>query len=301
MTRPVGCVLIAATCVLWARPACAGDYVGFEGFYSSDADGTEVARTALDLDFHHADSGHYQGFALERARYRPFGQPWVEDLRVYFRFADGDDRWKWNGRVGSDGHTVLGNASIHDEGAHRQEYFIEREIVETPIGLQRGLYSTYAGGAWDLPLDERNILTTVLGVQDFSGRNVRLQFRGNFIHVVAPDLGLSAQLRVRYFHDSVPREFDYYAPKWYAQAIPTLQLRRYFSGWRCAVAAGYGVQTAAADASWHPARLLEASVTSPEDSHDWVFHGAFTYANTPLDSGFTYDYKQLTLSVGRSF
>lgn len=301
MIRTIGCFLTAATGVLLALPTSAGEYAGLEGFYSSDADGTEIAKTALDLDFRHLDSEHYQGLSLELAQFRPFGQPWVQDHRAYFRFADSNDRWKWNGRIGSDGNTVLGSASIHNEDARRQEYFVEREIVETPLGLQRGLYSTDVGGAWDLPFDERNVLTTVLGVQDFSGGNVRLHYRGNFIHVVNPDWGLSAQLRVRYFHDSAPNQFDYYSPSWYAQAIPTLQVRRFVSGWRYMAAAGYGVQTDSAASSWHPARLLEASVTSPKDGHDWVFNAAFTYTNTPVNGGFTYDYKQFMLSVGRSF
>jgi hypothetical protein len=218
---------------------------------------------------------------------------------VYYRFAGGE-AWKWNGRVGSDGHTVLGNAAVHNESAHRQEYFIEREIIETPLGLQDRLYSTYAGGALDVPIDDRNLLTTVVGVQDFDGDNLRLHLRGNFIHTLSTEHGLSAQLRVRYFHDSVANELDYFAPGWYAQAIPTLQLRRYVGGWRYAVAAGYGTQRDAGT-SWRPARLLEASVTSPEDGHAWSFKAGFTYTNTPVNGGFTYDYRQFSLSLGRAF
>lgn len=293
-------VIAATTCAVCAPCVHAGDYVGIEGFYSSDADGTQIAKTALDLDYRHSDSTHYQGLSLESAQFKPFGQGWVNDQRVYFRFADTADKWKWQGRIGSDGQTLLGNASVHNEDPHRQEYFIEREIVETPMGLQKGLYATYLGGAYDFPFNDRNILTTVLGVQDFSGRNTRLQYRGNFIHVIAPDWGLSAQLRMRYFHDSVPNEFDYFSPRWYAQAVPTVQIRRYVNGWRYALAAGYGAQTTAGS-SWHPARLLEASMTSPATGHDWVLNAAFTYTNTPVGSGFIYDYKQLTLSVGRSF
>lgn len=296
----MGHVLTAATCALFALPAHADGFAGVEGLYSSDADGTEIAKTGVDLDFSHADSEHYRGLSFEIARFRPFGRNWVEDRRAYFRFADGGTRWKWNGRIGSDGHGLLGNATIHNEDPRRQEYFIEREIVETPLGLQKGLYSTYAGGAFDLPLGERNTLTTVLGAQDFSGRNLRLQYRGNFIHIIKPDWGLSAQLRLRYFHDSVPNEFDYYSPRWYAQAIPTLQLRRYVSGWRYTVAAGYGAQTAAGS-TWHPAKLLEASVSSPTDGHAWVFKAGVLYTNSPVNSGFTYDYTQLMLSAGRSF
>jgi len=292
--------LTAASALAMSASADAGQYAGLEGFYSSDADGTRIAKTALDMDFRHTDSDHYLGLSLEQARFLPFGQRWIENHRVYVRFADGSATWKWDGRIGSDGRTLLGDASIHNVDSNRQECFVEREIVETPLGLKNALYSTYAGGAYDLPFNERNILTTVLGVQDFTGRNVRLQYRGNLIHILSPDWGLSAQLRVRAFHDTVPDEFDYFSPRWYAQAVPTLQVRRFVSGWRYALAAGYGAQRDA-DSSWHPARLLEASVTSPKDGHDWAVRAGFTYTNTPVTSGFTYDYKQLTLSVGRAF
>jgi hypothetical protein len=291
--------LAAAIALLFALPACADQYAGIDGVYSSDADGTDIAKTALNVDFRHADSEHYQGLSLETARFSPFGQGWEDSQRAYYRFAGGD-AWKWSGRVGSDGHTVLGSAAIHNESAHRQEYFVEREIIETPLGLQDGLYSTYVGGAFDLPLDERNVLTTVVGVQEFGGDNVRLHLRGKFIHVLSSEQGLSAQLRVRYFHDSHPHEADYFAPGWYAQALPTLQLRRFVDGWRYALAAGYGTQREAGG-GWRPARLLEASVTSPKEGHAWSLQAGFTYTNTPSNSGAGYSYRQLFLSVGRSF
>jgi hypothetical protein len=292
-------MLAAAVALAFALPAGADPYAGVDIFYSSDADGTDIMKTAVDLDFRHADSEHYQGLSLELARYQPFGQPWVEDQRVFWRFAGGT-AWKWSGRVGSDGHTVIGSAAIHNESPHRQEYFIERDIIETPLGLQDGLYSTYVGAAFDLPMDERNLVTTVVGVQSFDGENVRLHLRGNFIHTLSPRLGLNAQLRVRYFHDSVANESDYFAPGWYAQAIPTLQLRRFVKGWRYAVAAGYGAQRAA-DTSWRPAQLLEASVTSPTEGHVWSLRAAFIYTNTPANNGGGYDYRQFSLSVGRAF
>lgn len=292
-------VLSATIASLFALPAGADPYAGVQVYYSSDADDTEVVKTALDLDLSHADSEHYQGLSLEIARFQPAGQPWVEQHRLYYRFAGGE-AWKWSGRVGSDGHTVLGSVSVHNEAPRRQEYFVEREIIETPLGLRDGLYSTYAGAAFDLPFDERNLLTTVVGVQHFDGRNVRLHLRGSFISTLSAEHGLSAQLRLRYFHDSVANESDYYAPGWHAQALPTLQLRRFAKGWRYALAAGYGVQRSA-DTSWRPARLLEASITSPKAGSAWSFQAGFTYTNTPVDNGSGYDYRQFFMSLGRSF
>ncbi len=280
--------------------AYAGEqYVGIATFASDDADGTQISKVALQYDLRHADSEHYLGIALQRARFRPLAGEWQDADRVYLRFADTAGRWKWNGQVGSDGHTVLGSASIHNEAPRRQEYFIEREIVETPLGLGRGIYYTYVGAAYDLPLGDRDVVTSVVGVQDFTGQNQRALYRGNFIHVLVPEKGLSAQLRLRCFHSSDPHEFDYFSPRWYAEAIPTLQLRRFHSGWRYQVAAGYGRQRSD-DTHWRSARLVEASITSPVD-HPWQFKAAMTYTNTPVNSGYTYDYRQLTMSLGRSF
>jgi hypothetical protein len=293
-------LLAAVLCVAALPVAHATQYVGVEGFYSSDADNTDIDKTAIDLDFTHADTLHYAGVSLEDALFRPFGQPWIDDQRVYFRFADSKDAWNWNARIGSDGHTVLGSADLYNQATNRQEYFIERDIVETPIGLQRGLYSTYAGGAYDLPLGNRDTLTSVLGVDQFSGGNTRIQNRENFIHMLVPDWGLSVQLRLRDFNDSDPHQFDYFSPRWYAEAIPVVQIRRYVSGWRFALAAGVGEERAN-NTTWRDARLVQASVSSPVKGTAWTFTAAATYTNTPVNAASLYDYAQLSFSLGRSF
>jgi hypothetical protein len=292
-------LLAVSTLLSIAFPLGATPYAGLGIFHSSDADSTEVMKSALDLDIDHADSEHYRGLSFEVARFRRFGQPTIEDRRVYFRAAGGD-AWKWTGRVGSDGHTVLGSAAIHNESRRRQEYFIEREIIETPLGLQNGLYSTFLGAAFDVPFGDRTVLSTLVGAQEFGGENLRVHLRANLIHTIAPHHGLSAQLRVRYFDDSDANEVDYFAPGWYAQAVPTLQLRRHVDGWRYTVAAGYGRQRAA-DTAWRPARLVEASIVSPRFAQHWTFEAGYIYTNTPVNGGFTYDYRQFNVSLGRSF
>ena len=296
--------MAAATSVLVALllplPSTADPWFGVHGFFSSDADETDVAKFGVDYDFRHAAADDYLGISLEHAQFRPSGQRGVDSDRLYVRFADGGTRWRWAGRIGSDGHTVLGSFNVFNTDPFRQEYFVEREVVETPLGLQRELYSTFVGAALDIPFDDRTSLSTVLGAQDFDGRNTRLHYRGNLVYILSPDWGLSAQLRLRYFHDSVPGELDYFSPRWYAQAIPTLQVRRFVNGWRYAAAVGLGQQYTA-DAERRSARLLELSITSPIEGRDWFLKAAFTHTNTPIDSGLGYDYSHFLVSVGRSF
>lgn len=274
---------------------------GADLFYSTDAEDTDVVRAGLNLDFAFHDAEDYRGIRLEKAWFNPSNRGWRGRERVYLRGADRIGKWKWSASVGTDGDTVLGSASIHDDSRLRKEAFVEREIVETPQGLSRGIYSTFGGVAFDLPLHERNIVTLVAGVQDFSGNNVRTHLRANYIHMVKPEWGLSAQLRTRWFRNSDPREYDYYSPRWYGQILPVLQVRRFTgSGWRYLVAGGLGVQRDS-DSNWRRSSYFNAQLTSSPVSEGWAVNGAFLFSETPTATGRSYNYVQLTLGLSRAF
>jgi hypothetical protein len=258
-----------------------------------------VIRAALDLDWSWRGPDDYRGIRIEKAWFNPLGRGWRGRERLYLRAADTLRGWKWSGRLGTDGTTVIGAATIHNEAPLRQEYFVEREIVETPQGLARGLYSTFAGAALDLPADDRNLVTLVAGVQAYSGDNIRTHFRASYIHILRPEWGLSLQLRTRWFHNSAPREFDYYSPRWYGQVLPVVQLRRYSRGWRGVVAMGLGAQRDS-ERGWRRSLYLDARVSSPP-TRDWSFSAALVYSETPTVTGFSYDYLQFTFGVRRAF
>jgi hypothetical protein len=277
--------------------------VGGEVFYSSDSDGTEVARGAVDLDPFSVSQDRYLGIRLERAWFNPNDRGWQSRDRVYVRAADRLGGWQVRARVGTDGDTVIGSVSANDDAPVRKEFFVERDIVETPQGLDLGLYSTFLGAAVDLPVDERNVFTALAGAQAFTGDNVRLHLRGSYIHVVRPEWGLSAQLRGRYFHSSDPGEFDYYSPRWFAEVLPVLQVRRFLGGWEAVGAAGLGLQRDSGS-DWRSSRYLHARFRSPLGSSDWSANGAFTYTNTPSVTGTSdsgYSYVQFLLGVSRRF
>jgi hypothetical protein len=274
--------------------------VGTDLFFSTDAEHTDVVKAGLNLDFHYDGPEKYLGIRLEKAWFKPLDQSWEGRERAYLRAANSLGKWKWNATVGSDGHTVLGAAGIHDEAKFRKEFFVEREILETPMGLKKGIYYTFAGAALDLPANDRNVLTLVAGVQDFTGSNVRSHLRATFVHVLKPESGLSVQLRSRYFHDSVPHEYDYYSPRWYVQAVPVLQLRRFTnSGWRYLVAAGVGVQRDS-DTDWRRSSYFNASVTSPP-RRGWSGNAALLFSETPTTAGNSYNYLQLTAGLTHAF
>ena len=279
------------------RPA-----VGAETFYSSDSDGTEVARAALDFDLRDLPGSNSVGLRVERARYNPGGRGWESRDRVFVQGAAKLGEWQLRGRVGTDGDSAIGAVSLNDEAKFRKEVFVERDIVETRQGLDRGLYSTFAGAAIDLPVDDRNVFTVLAGIQAFTGDNVRTHLRANYVHVVAPKLGLSAQLRGRYFHSSDPGEYDYYSPRYYAEILPVAQMRRFVGGWELVGAAGLGLQRDSAT-DWHASRYAHARFRSPARS-SWSVNGAVTYTNTPSLSGSPgsgYSYVQGTLGISKRF
>lgn len=273
--------------------------IGVDIFASTDADNTDVVRAGINLDPVYKGPEDYLGVRVEKAWYRPLGLATIEKERVFLRYANGSAKWKWNAQVGTDGDTLIGSASIHDDSKYRKEFFIERDIVETPRGVTDGIYYTFVGAALDLPVDERNSFTVMAGAQEFTGKNVRLHARANYVHVLKPEWGLSAQLRTRYFHSTEPREYDYYSPRWYVQALPVLQLRRYSGGWRYMVAGGVGAQKDAVS-DWRASYYAAAELTSPAVGRNWHFKASALYNNIPQNTG-AYDYGQLTVGITRSF
>jgi hypothetical protein len=282
--------------------ATPGHAFGADFFYSSDSEGTEVARGALNFDLRHKSANDHLGISVEKAWYGPADAPAQSRERVFLRAAGSHGDWQGRARVGTDGDNLIGSISINDSSRYRKELFVERDIIETRQGLEKGLYSTFAGAAIDLPADDRNVFTALAGVQDFTGENLRLHLRGSYIHVVRPEWGLSAQLRGRYFSNSEPREFDYYSPRWFAEVLPVAQLRRFVSGWELVGAAGLGAQRDS-ETDWRPSRYAHARFRSPERER-WSVTGAVTYTNTPTLSGTAasgYSYVQTSLGIRLGF
>src|SRR3546814_4606641 len=92
---------------------------------------------------------------------------------------------------------------------------------------------------------------------------------------------MGMQRRWRSFHNSHPRELDYYSPRRFDEVLPLLRLRRFHGGWMFAAAAGVGQQRESG-ADWRAARLAELTVESPRTSSDWYLRAHMLYSNTPV-------------------
>ncbi|MES2253701.1 MAG: hypothetical protein V4559_01525 [Pseudomonadota bacterium] len=295
-----------AALLLLTAPAAAQDAkeptqaAGFDIFGSSDADHFQVLKLGASYYPEYVSTEEYLGARFEHFDFTSGNGISGSQERGYVNFADSAGDWKWNGAVGTDGRTILGSGSVYAQSSFRQEYFLNRDLVETPLGQSRGIYFTFLGGSYDVPLDDRNTVTALVGAQMFSGKNTRLNLRSNYIYVAEPDWGLSLQFRARYFWDSQPREFDYFSPRWYMEGVPTVQLRRFYDRWQFLVAAGWGLRRNTG-ASWQSARLAQASIISPRFGSGWLIDASFLYSNQPIAASYAYSYEQATLSLIKRF
>jgi hypothetical protein len=118
--------------------------------------------------------------------------------------------------------------------------------------------------------------------------------------MLKPEWGLSAQLRCRYFASTHPREFDYFSPRWYAEVLPVIQMRRFVDGWQLLGALGYGAQRDS-ESKWRRSRFVNARFTSPGFQKGWALTGNVTYTSTPVATGNTYGYFQVNMGVSKAF
>lgn len=279
-----------------------GPAIGTEIFVSDDSDENTIVRTAVDLDLRNDGDAKRLGIRIENAWYQPLGQPTEQRQRVFLQVGDRSDGWTWSARIGTDGDDVIGSASVYDDSRFRKEFFIERDIIETPLGLERELYTTFGGAAVDLPVNDRNIFTVLAGLQEFSGENERVHLRANFVHVVKPELGLSVQLRGRYFHSTAPGEFDYFSPRDFGQVLPVVQLRRFIGGWQFLAVGGIGAQRFTGS-DWQQANYAELKVEGPARG-PWRAAAEVIYTDTPGNNAVqtdNYNYVQGRFSLSRRF
>ena len=299
-----------AALIAIATPACAATAepaatplpaVGIEVTASADSDKTDVLKILGRALWMSDGPDHYQGVAVEQAWFRPRGGAGREAQRVYLDLAsDLNGKWYGRARLGTDGHSWLGSADVRSADWHK-EFFVEREIVETPRGLDERVYYTFSGASLDLLSTDRDTLSAMAGVQTFTGHNVRIHLRAAYIHVVKPRAGLSLQLRARYFHSSRPGELDYFSPRNFVQLVPVVQMRRFDkSGWMVLAAAGYGLQRATGG-PWQSARLAELRVESPRHARKLQAFAQIQYSNSSLTGSGDYHYVLGRLGLTASF
>jgi hypothetical protein len=301
-----GLIMLCASAAARAQPAedgapASGPAAGVELFASTDSDDTGVVKLLGRALLTDRGPDRFAGLALEQAWFTPQGEKTRSSRRIYVDLADrAGDKWLWRARLGTDGHSWLGSANLRTSDWSK-EFFLEREIVETPRGVDEGIYYTFVGGSFDIPASPRDTVNVMAGVQEFTGKNVRLHLRGSYVHVMKPEIGLSVQLRGRVFHSTKPSEFDYYSPKDFVQLLPVVQMRRFdSSGWMYLGALGLGAQHAT-NSGWQSARLADFRVESPRGAGGFRAFGQIQYSNSSLSGAGDYHYVMTRVGITARF
>lgn len=291
--------LLAASCQAAADEAASSMALRPEFFFSADADDARVGKVALGWDTWRGDREHWRGLKVERARFAGPGWAHTEE-RVYLQaagtFADAavdDDTWRWRVSAGSNGHDLLGSAAFNTEGPWRKEIFVERELVETRDGVRDGQVYTFVGAAFDRPFGERASANVLVGLQDFDDGNLRTHLRGTFVQAIAPEAGVSLQLRGRAYRNSEPDGGDYYSPAWYGDLVAGVGWRRFFGGHRVSAFAGLGGRRISDSDGWDRTRVVQLGYESPR-RHDSFVRASAGWSDAPSTgsiAGGTYDYR----------
>jgi hypothetical protein len=139
------------------------------------------------------------------------------------------------------------------------EFFANRDVVETRVALDRGTYFNFGGVSVDVPVNPHVTLVGLAGYQAFSDNNHRRHLRARAIWQPSLDIGLTLQLRYRWYDNSmIDVAGAYFNPSRYQEGLFAIGWRQRLGDWRTALTAGAGRQQVASDSSTM-AQLLEAS------------------------------------------
>jgi hypothetical protein len=210
-----------------------------------------------------------------------------QQLRLVARRTDRKTTDGWNAELG------WLQQSTHDlltlDSSYRQtfasgaalEAFANRDVVETRTALNQGLYFNFAGASVDVPVNPHVTLVGLAGYQGFSDNNQRRHLRGRVIWQPSLDLGLTLQLRYRWFDNS---QLDvgraYFNPERYQEGMLAIGWRQRIGDWRNAVTAGLGSQQIASESAT-PTQLLELSSETQVERYALRLRAGYTRAAGP--------------------
>ncbi len=300
MTRTRLYALIAAAIGISGPPIAAADTraAGGSVHYAADSESFSSRRTSVDaaVNFSHLDGKtgvRYIDHAYARDDWRRSG----EQLRFFTHHIDrrsGDGWYLESGMLRQAQHSLWTlDASYRKTAASGTalEVFANRDIVETRNALELGTHFNFVGGAIDHPLNPHLTAVGLLGHQGFSDGNQRRHARARLIYQPSLDLGLTLQLRYRFFDSSkedVARA--YFNPKRYDETMLAVAWRHRAGDWRTGLTAGTGIQRIAGNDS-SETRLLEGSAERQMTGYALRLRAGYSRAAAAAASDPAYAYR----------
>ena len=285
-------------------PAPRSDAAGSSIGYSSDSDDFSVKRASAQYFGSYTDADHKIGVRYGENFYAR--QSWSrrgQHLGLVRHHIDAKTRNGWLVEAGLNqqgSHTLaVADASYRQalSGATAFELFANRDYVETVAGLEAGTHYTFIGASGDVVLSERVTLVGLVGEQIFSDDNRRSHVRGRLIVQPMLDLGLTLQVRARYFENSKSAGQTagvYFNPRNYDELMLAMGWRQRIAGWQTKLTVGTGRQHIATGPAV-PSKLLEAEAERKLQNYVVRLRGGFV--RSASFAGPDYRYRHLTVEV----
>jgi hypothetical protein len=120
------------------------------------------------------------------------------------------------------------------------ELIAHRDAVETQVALQQGIMANFFAASVDHAASDRWTLIAMPTYRKFSDDNRQTGLRAWVIYVVAPESGLSVNLKARAYNSTQDGNGIYFSPLQYRRAEAGIRLRRAIADWRVYATANLG-------------------------------------------------------------
>lgn len=264
-------LLLVSTAVIAAdddtRP---GNAVGARGFLSTDSEGFDTRRVALEYFPRYQNANSFSGMRYTTHSYQQNSWSRIgQQLALVHRNVDPATANGWNLDAGwfqQEGRGLFALEGNYHRAlaAHTGlDLFINRDWLETPPALDKGVHFTLAGAALEQGLGAHVTLVGFAARQDFSDGNARNHGRFKFIYQPDLDSGLTLQARYRRYNStSSDVGGAYFNPEDYDETMLALGWRKKIQGWNLNFTGGLGKQKVDSD-PYASTYLLEAGLQSP--------------------------------------
>ncbi len=296
---------MAAALFALAPPAMAdGKAAGGGLYYSTDSEGFSSRRLSADglALYSHLDSKvglRYTDYDFSKASWSRRGQ----QLRLV---ANQFDRKTLDGWSVESGLFRAANKDLWTlDATWRQtlapgrsyELFATRDFVETANAIDKGVSYDFAGASFDYLWAPQWTTVGLAGVQNFSDGNQRRHLRGRLIFQPSLDLGLTTQLRYRWY-DSSKTDVGgaYFNPSSYQETMLAAGWRQRVGDWRNALTAGIGRQRIASNPET-TTRLLEASAEKQVDRYALRLRAGYMHSASLAAADPNYWYRYLAVDL----
>lgn len=177
------------------------------------------------------------------------------------------------------------------------EVFVNRDFVETATAIDNGVSYDFVGAAVDYQWAPRWTSVGLAGIQNFSDGNQRRHLRGRLIFQPSLDLGLTTQLRYRWYDSSKTNVGGaYFNPPSYDELMLAVGWRHRVNDWRTATTAGLGRQRIDRGAAT-TTRLAEASAERQMSGYALRMRAGYMHAASLASSDPNYWYRYVSMDV----